>query len=102
MGESKRNRRVHAAVLDGCPWCVYCGGDVPATTVDHVPSIIMFAQRQRPKGLAFGSCEATFIVPRTEGEPRSRQPAADLNVACVTLPFGSTSGPRWFNIGHAT
>jgi hypothetical protein len=57
MDESKRKRRAHAAVLDGCPWCIYCGGDLPATTVDHVPPIIMFAQRQRPKGLEFGSCE---------------------------------------------
>jgi hypothetical protein len=58
MGESKRKRRAHAAVLDGCPWCIYCGGDVPATTVDHVPPIIMFALRRRPKGLEFGSCES--------------------------------------------
>ncbi|MBR0809339.1 hypothetical protein JQ636_37910 [Bradyrhizobium japonicum] len=57
MGESKQKRRKHAAVLDGCPWCIYCGGDVRATTVDHVPPIIMFAQRRRPKGLEFGSCE---------------------------------------------
>src|SRR5215211_3632524 len=58
MGESTRKRRVHAAVLDGCPWCIYCGGDVPATTVDHFPPLIMFAQRRRPKGLESGSCEA--------------------------------------------
>jgi hypothetical protein len=58
MGEGKRKRRAHAAVLDGCPWCIYCGGDLPATTVDHVPPIIMFAQRRRPKGLEFGSCES--------------------------------------------
>lgn len=57
MGESKQKRRAHAAVLRGCPWCIYCGGDRPATTVDHVPPIIMFAQRRRPKGLEFGSCE---------------------------------------------
>ena len=57
MGESNQKRRVHAAVLDSCPWCIYCGGDMPATTVDHVPPIIMFAQRRRPKGLEFASCE---------------------------------------------
>jgi hypothetical protein len=56
-GESKQKRRAHAAVLDGCPSCIYCGGDLPATTVDHVPPIIMFAQRRRPKGLELGSCE---------------------------------------------
>lgn len=57
MGQSRQKRRAHAAVLDGCPLCIYCGGDHPATTVDHVPPIIMFEQRQRPKGLEFGSCE---------------------------------------------
>ncbi|MGY3347724.1 MULTISPECIES: hypothetical protein [unclassified Bradyrhizobium] len=57
MGESKQKRRVHAAVLSRCPLCIYCGGDQLATTVDHVPPIIMFEQRQRPKGLEFGSCE---------------------------------------------
>ncbi|MGM4958207.1 hypothetical protein ACT4MK_19295 [Bradyrhizobium barranii] len=57
MGESKLKRRAHAAVLDSCPCCIYCGGDLLATTVDHVPPIIMFEQRRRPKGLEFGSCE---------------------------------------------
>ncbi|MFK4507067.1 hypothetical protein LPJ38_26885 [Bradyrhizobium daqingense] len=58
MGENKLKRRAHAAVLDGCPCCIYCGGDVHATSVDHVPPIIMFEQRRRPKGLEFGSCDA--------------------------------------------
>lgn len=58
MGESKQKRRAHEAVRHDCPWCIYCGGDVPSTTVDHVPPIIMFAERKRPKGLEFGSCEA--------------------------------------------
>lgn len=57
MGESKQKRRSHATVLDSCPHCIYCAGEQPATTVDHVPPIIMFAQRRRPKGLEFGSCE---------------------------------------------
>src|SRR3954467_2212243 len=57
MGESKQKRRAHATLLDSCPWCIYCGGDQSSTTVDHVPPIIMFDQRQRPKGLEFGSCE---------------------------------------------
>jgi hypothetical protein len=39
------------------PFCVFCGGRRSATTVDHVPPIIMFAGRQRPKGLEFAACE---------------------------------------------
>lgn len=56
-GESKARRRANEAVLRGCPHCIYCGGDVLATTVDHVPPIIMFAERRRPKGLEFAACE---------------------------------------------
>lgn len=50
-----RNR--HKAVFD-YPWCIYCGGQTVATTVDHVPAIMMFDQRIRPKGLEFPSCAA--------------------------------------------
>ena len=64
MGEGKRKRRAHAAVLEGCPWCIYCA-DVPATTVDHVPPIIMFAQRQRPKVLSSGVAKLAMAAPST-------------------------------------
>jgi hypothetical protein len=57
MSESKIKRRAHAAVLDACPHCIYCGGDVLATTIDHVPPRIVFRGKHRPKGLEFASCE---------------------------------------------
>lgn len=58
MGESKRKKRAHAGVFAACPTCIYCGGDVQATTIDHVPPRIMFSEKRRPKGLEFASCEA--------------------------------------------
>jgi len=56
MGASSRRKRAHSAVLETYPWCIYCGGDVAATTIDHVPPRIMFRARIRPKGLEFPSC----------------------------------------------
>lgn len=37
MGEAKRLGRLRQQVLQGYPYCIYCGGEVPASTVDHVP-----------------------------------------------------------------
>jgi hypothetical protein len=39
------------------PICIYCGGATPATTVEHMPSRIIFDGKQRPKGLEFSACE---------------------------------------------
>lgn len=36
--------------------CIYCGGGVDATTVDHMPPRSMFASRFRPAGLEFAAC----------------------------------------------
>lgn len=57
MGESKLKKRAHAAILEEFPWCIYCGGMKPATTVEHMPPIQMFQLRQRPKGLEFPACK---------------------------------------------
>lgn len=37
--------------------CIYCGGAQVATTIDHMPPIIMFRDKDRPKGYEFSSCE---------------------------------------------
>jgi hypothetical protein len=56
MGEASTRRRAHDALLQAHPWCIYCGA--PADSVEHMPPIIMFRGRQRPKGLEFPSCLA--------------------------------------------
>lgn len=58
MSESGRKKRAHAAVLRSCPWCIYCGGTTPATTVEHMPPRVMFRAKHRPKGLEFPACAA--------------------------------------------
>lgn len=57
MSEAKRKQRRKEAFLKQHPYCCYCGGTTPATTVDHVPSIQMFSLRRRPKGLEVPACE---------------------------------------------
>src|SRR5689334_14253887 len=57
MGDAKRkNRATLDTLLQDQPMCVYCGGDTPATTIDHMPPIGIFDQRLRPKGLEFSAC----------------------------------------------
>jgi hypothetical protein len=56
MGEAKAKRRTHARMLKEHPYCIYCAGANSATTVEHMPPIMMFDQRQRPKGLEFPTC----------------------------------------------
>lgn len=38
------------------PLCCFCGGQEPATTVDHQPARIMFPDKHRPKGMEFSAC----------------------------------------------
>lgn len=57
MSEFKLNRRRKAEFLKQHLVCCFCGGNTPATTVDHVPSRQMFSLRRRPKGLEVPACE---------------------------------------------
>jgi hypothetical protein len=56
MGDAKAKKRSYGDLLTKCPFCIYCGGNVPATTVDHMPPAICFRWKHRPKGLEFSSC----------------------------------------------
>src|SRR6476661_4761778 len=62
MGEVSRRRRITARKLEAHPFCCFCGGRTPATTIDHVPARIMFPDRRRPAGLEVPAC-----VPCNEG-----------------------------------
>ncbi|MCA0245843.1 MAG: hypothetical protein LCH93_04415 [Proteobacteria bacterium] len=39
------------------PWCVFCGGNTPGTSSDHVPPKTVFDFKDRPKGMEFMQCE---------------------------------------------
>ena len=54
MGQSKQRLR---RMQQEQPWCVYCGGTTPGTSVDHMPPIAIFDNRDRPKGMEYLACE---------------------------------------------
>jgi hypothetical protein len=58
MGEAKRRRRAHTKVLEAHPHCIYCAGQSPAETAEHMPPLAMFRGRRRPNQLVFPTCKA--------------------------------------------
>lgn len=56
MGEAKRKNQTRQAILAGEPRCIYCPG--PAETLEHMPPIGMFRDRQRPGTMEYGVCQA--------------------------------------------
>lgn len=80
MGEAKRKNRLRAQLLAANPTCIYCTS--PSETVEHMPPVIMFTRRQRPKGLEFASCEAC------NGGTKH----ADLVAACIGRSMMQGSG----------
>jgi hypothetical protein len=57
MTVSSTKKKAHRRVLEACPFCIYCGGEVQAVSIDHVPPRVMFRGKHRPKGLEFASCK---------------------------------------------
>lgn len=45
----------HKAILAEHPFCIYCGGEEPATSIDHMPNKGMFP-KDRQSGLEFPCC----------------------------------------------
>lgn len=52
MGRSRNKRKIWEGKC-----CIFCGGTVPATTVEHAPPKIMFRDKNRPGGHEFPSCD---------------------------------------------
>lgn len=53
MGAAKNRRE---AFLRKHPRCAFCGGEKPATTIEHCPPRALFQYRQWPEGFEFPSC----------------------------------------------
>jgi hypothetical protein len=50
--------------LEQHPICCFCGGDVAAVSIDHVPNSAVFHKRDRPEGYAFPACDQCQTVSR--------------------------------------
>ena len=54
MGQSRlKKERFHK----DHPFCCFCGGARPATTIDHVPPRACFPRGLMPEGFEFPSCK---------------------------------------------
>lgn len=53
MGDGKRKKDRFKAEH---PWCCFCGGERPATTIDHIPARTCFRNREYPDGFEFPAC----------------------------------------------
>ncbi len=43
--------------LEAHPFCCFCGGYTPSTEIDHIPSRVLFNNRQWPVGYEFPACQ---------------------------------------------
>jgi hypothetical protein len=57
MGDARKKRETHKALLKRYPNCIYCGGQKPAKSIEHMPPRMMFKAKQRPDGLVFPACD---------------------------------------------
>lgn len=53
MGQAGNKKQ---SFLAAHPWCCFCGGDEPATSIDHVPARTCFKGRAGPEGFEFPAC----------------------------------------------
>lgn len=56
MGEAKRKQNRNQRFLAENPTCAFCGGEAPATTIEHCPPRAMFIGRTWPEGFEFPAC----------------------------------------------
>lgn len=56
---SPRNHRVHRHIVQNEPRCIYCANtrETAKITLEHMPPISMFRDRQRLKGMEYATCQ---------------------------------------------
>lgn len=54
VGQAKLKKMTHRLMLETEECCIYCAAH--PDTVEHMPPLVLFLNRQRPKGLEFAAC----------------------------------------------
>lgn len=55
MGQANQRKITQRAILESEERCVYCSA--APTTIEHMPPLVLFLKRQRPRGLEFAACQ---------------------------------------------
>lgn len=55
MGQGRKKKQ---RFKEDHPFCCFCGGGSPTTTIDHVPNRASFPKREGPEGYEFPACDA--------------------------------------------
>src|SRR5580704_10792852 len=88
----KNRSRILREFLARHPTCIFCGGNTPATTRDHVPSRQTFHNRAWPEGYEFPSCQSCNKATRHEEQvmamisrfyPEARTDAEKEEMMCI-------------------
>lgn len=59
MGQA---RKLRLEFLKRNPTCCFCGGDTPASTLDHQPGRVFFKDRQWPENFVFPACQSCNAI----------------------------------------
>jgi hypothetical protein len=82
MGQARQRKSLLQRKLSEQPWCIYCGGTTPGSSLDHMPPIGVCDDRQRPAGMEFVAC--------SECHEGTRKPDQVAGLLCRTLPNSSS------------
>ena len=58
MSESQQKKKKRQKFLEEYPYCYFCGGVNPSTTIDHVPPRACFPDGYAPDGFELPACKA--------------------------------------------
>lgn len=97
MGQSRRRLERLIAIH---PFCAFCSGERPTTSVEHMPSRILFDAKQRPRGLEFPCChecqnstrkaeQVVAVISRVYPDPISDQQRAEMREALRAAEYNN-------------
>ena len=105
VAQAKARQRAHAKLLAAHSRCIYCAGAKPVTTVEHLPPIMMFNQRQRPKELEFPTREGcnhgtrltdlvASLLGRVYPDPKNDPNKKELQKPCLQQSTRAPVSPK--------